>query len=164
MTVEVALFPKDDIRPEEETLRRRALTQEVGTRKLITAFALVLIVGLIGWRVNDYVLQRKVWPPLAAEPSGLTVVGTLDKRGAYDTNLFKIVQSEGQARAELTDYGWEGIFSGHHGSLTGKGVGDAIRTAISVDDETGYAMLTPILAAEVQYEMGNSAAFDSIRI
>ncbi|HLJ56286.1 MAG TPA: hypothetical protein VKT77_14695 [Chthonomonadaceae bacterium] len=158
----MALFPKDDVRPEELALRRRAVTQESGTKRLVMGFIVLLLVWVVAWRVNDYLLQRKVWPAVAADPAGLTVVGTLDRRGSYDTNLFRVVQSEGAARAEVTDFGWDGIFAGHHGPLTSKAAGDAIRAAIGVDGETGYAMLQPILQAEVRSEMGDAAAFGRI--
>jgi hypothetical protein len=86
----------------------------------------------------------------------------LDRRGDYDRNLFRVVTSEGSARAELTDYGWSAIFSGHHGPLTSDAVGNVIRNAISHDSDTGYAMLAPLLAAEVRTEMGDPNAYSSV--
>ena len=155
----MALFPSDNIRPEEEATRRRAVTQEVGTRRLVAAFVAVLAIFFLGSRVRDVYLLRHAWPPVTPDETGLTVVSTLDRRGAYDSNLFKVVQSEGEARAELTDYGWDGIFSGRHGPLSEARVGSAIQSAIKLDSETGYAMLAPILAAQVRTEMGDTHAY-----
>ncbi len=158
----MALFPSDDIRPEEESTRRRSVTQEAGTRKLVTGFVVLVAVWFIGSKIWDAYLLRHVWPSVAAEKTGLTVVSTLDRRGSYDSNLFKVVQSEGEGRVELTEFGWESIFSGKHGPLTSSKAGNAIRTAIQQDSETGYAMLAPILAAHVRSEMGDPKAYDSL--
>jgi len=158
----MALFPSDDVRPEEDAARRRAVTQEAGTRRLVLGFIALVAIWFIVSRVWDAYLLRHTWAPVPAEETGLTVVSTLDRRGEYDTNLFKVVQSEGEARAELTNYGWEGIFSGKHGPLTSAATGSAIKSAIQQDSDTGYAMLAPILAAEVRSEMGNPKAYNSL--
>lgn len=158
----MALFPSENIRPDEEATRRRAVTQEAGTRRLVTAFIALLVIWFLCSKGWDIYLLRKAWPPVAPEDTGLSVVSTLDRRGAYDSNLFRVVQSEGDARAELTDYGWEGIFNGKRGALSSAIVGNAIRTAINLDSETGYAMLAPILAAEVRTQMGDKGAFAAL--
>lgn len=158
----MALFPRDDVLPEEEATRRRSVTREVGTRKLVIAFVALVAVWFVGSRIWDLFLLRQSWPPLGREVSGLSVVSTLDQRGSYDRNLFRIVLSEGEARAEITNYGWESIFGGKHGKLSDEGVGRLIRAAIDLDSETGYAMLTPFLAAEVRMEMGDYNAYNML--
>jgi hypothetical protein len=159
----MALFPREDVLPEEEASRLRGVTRETGTRKLVLGFIIVLTLWFAGLRVWDFYLLRHKWPALSPEPSGLTVVGTLDRRGSYDRNLFKIVQSEGATRAEITNFGWESIFNAEHGKLFSDKVGTAIRNVIGLDSETGYAMLTPFLGAEVRYEMHDPHAFDGFR-
>ena len=158
----MALFPSNDVRPDEEATRRRAVTQEAGTRKLVIAFVSLLAVWFLGSKIWDTYLLRHSWPKIAVEDTGLSVISTLDRRGAYDSNLFKVVQVEGDARAELTSFGWEGIFNGRHGPLSSENVGFAIRSAIGLDSETGFAMLEPILAAEVRLQMGDARAYDAL--
>jgi hypothetical protein len=159
----MALFPSEDVLPAEESARRRAVTQEAGTRRLVIGFVALMVAWFLLARLWDIFLLRQAWHPLAPDPGGLTVVGTLDKRGDYDRNLFRIVHVEGDARAELTNYGWSAIFTGQHGALTSERVGKAIRSAIDLDSETGYAMLAPFLAAEVRSELGDPHAYDAIK-
>jgi len=148
--------------PEEDASRRRAVTQERGTRSLVIGFIVIGALWFLSSKLWDMYLLRQVWPPLPRQTEGLSVVSTLDRRGAYDRNLFRVVISEGSARAELTNFGWDSIFSGHHGALTSEGVGSTIRSAISLDSDTGYAMLAPLLAAEVRTEMGDPNAYSSV--
>jgi hypothetical protein len=107
-------------------------------------------------------LLRQVWPPLPRNEEGLSVVSTLDRRGEYDRNLFRVVMSEGAARAELTDFGWNSIFGGRHGPLATDSVGNTIRGAITLDSDTGYSMLVPFLAAEIRTEMGEKNAYAEV--
>ena len=158
----MALFPREDVLPEEEASSRRSITRETGTRKLVLGFIILVALWLVAAKCWDLFLLRKAWAPVSPEESGLTVVGTLDPRGSYDRNLFRVVQSEGSARAELTNYGWESIFSGKHGPLMSDRVGSVIRNAISLDSEAGYAMLQPFLAAEIRNETGDSHAYEGL--
>ncbi len=158
----MALFPREDVLPEEEATRRRSITQETGTRTLVVGFVSVLVIWFVGSRFWDAYLLRQRWPALAPAETGLSVVSTLDRRGSYDYNLFRVVQSEGVARAELTNFGWQAIFSGQHGPLCSDKNGAAIRSAIDQDSQTGYAMLVPYLAAEVRADLGDPNAFASI--
>ena len=158
----MALFPSDNVRPEEEASRRRSVTQEVGTRRLVIGFVGLVVLWLVGSRLQDAYLLRKSWAQLAPDAQGLSVVGTLDRRGSYDRNLFRIVQIEGDARAELTNFGWASIFSGQHGRLSEDHVGTTIETALKLDSEAGYAMLAPFIAAQVRLEMGDAHAYDAI--
>ena len=155
----MALFPQDDVLPEEESARRHSVTREAGTRRLVIGFVLLVALWFVGSRIWDVYLLRQKWPPLTAEPAGLTVVSTLDLRGSYDRNIFQVLQIEGSARAALTNYGWEAIFSGQHGALATDRVGGIIKSAIDQDSQTGYAMLTPFLAAEVRALTGDRRAF-----
>jgi len=158
----MALFPRDDVLPQEEATRRRSVTREVGTRKLVIGFIALVAIWFVVARIWDLYLLRQTWPTLGPDESGLSVVSTLDGRGSYDRNLFQVVLSEGQARAEITNYGWESIFGGKHGKLSDEGIGTLIRTAIDLDSETGYAMLTPFLAAEVRMETGDPNAYTKL--
>ena len=158
----MALFPSEDVRPEEEASRRRSMTQETGTRRLVIGFIAILAIWLIASRVWDAYLLRRAWAPLTADTDGLTVVSTLDRRGGYDRNLFRVVQIEGDARAELTNFGWASIFSGQHGPLSQERVGNIVQGAIKLDSEAGYGMLAPFIAAEVKYEMGDASAYAAL--
>src|SRR5689334_18907623 len=113
----MALFPKEDILPEEDAAQRRAWTQETGTRRLVIGFVVVIAVWFIGGRLWDLYLMRHKWPSLAPDEQGITVIGTLDRRGDYDRNMFRVIQSEGQVRAEVTNFGWESIFDIKHGKI-----------------------------------------------
>ena len=131
-----------------------AWTRESGTRKLLLLFAVLLVIWFIIGKMQDRMLLSKVWVPLRPDEKGLTIVGTLDSREAYDRNLFRIVQANKTARAELTDYGWRSIFTGTDGPLFSDQAGNAIQLAISVDGATGYAMLEPYLRVAVARALG----------
>lgn len=153
----MGLFPKEDVLPQEEATRQRAIVREVGTRRLIIGFIALLVLWFGGGKLWDAYLLTKRWPELQADEAGLTVVGTLNRRESYDRNLFQVVQIEGQTRAELTHYGWDSIFNGRNGPLSTEQTGVAIRNAINQDSETGYAMLTPVLASHIRTVMNSSS-------
>lgn len=153
----MGLFPKEAVAegsPLEGAARRIAWTRERGTLKLILLFAAIVLVWYVWGQVEDHILLSKVWPPLHTDPAGLTVVGTLDSRGSLDRNIFRIVEANNTARAEITDFGWRSIFNGLGNPLFSDRSGDTIRTALGVDDAAGYAMLVPYLRVAVARQMG----------
>lgn len=128
---------------------RMRLTRERGTRRLLTLFAVLLLVWFVYGQIRDHMLLSKVWPPLLPDEQGLTVVGTLDSRSSYERNLFIVIQSNKQSRVALTNFGWQSIFTGTQGELFDERVGGIIKSAIQVDSLTGYAMLEPFVRAQV---------------
>ena len=134
--------------------RRMAGIRERGTGRLLLLFA-VLVAGYFAYsKIADWSLLQKKWPALTPDSSGLTVVGTLDSRGDYDRNMFKILQVNKSTRVELTDFGWRTIFSGTGGPLFEDKAGNAIVHALDIDNATGYAMLEPYLRVGVARMMG----------
>jgi len=131
-----------------------AWTRERGTRRLILLFVAILLGWYVYGQVHDHFLLQKVWAPLHPDPTGLTVVGTLDSRESLDRNLLRIVEANNTARAEITDFGWRSIFNGLGNPLFSDRAGGAIRTALGIDDAAGYAMLTPYLRVAVARQMG----------
>ncbi len=131
---------------------RMGWTRELGTRRLVIGFVAVLAVWAIGSKIWDHYLLQKQWQPLAADASGLTVVGTLDGR-TYDQNIFRIIQASEATRVELTDRGWRDIFDGRGGEVFSGDSGAAIRSALDVDSQAGYAMLTPFIRYGVERQM-----------
>ena len=153
------LFPQDEVSPRTDgpdASQRMFWTREGGTRRLVFAFLGLIVAGLIADKVRDHFLLEHRWKPLAADLAGLTVVGTLDARGAYDRNMFKVVQASKEFRVELTDFGWRTIFDPKNGSMFTDAAGNAIKAARDVDDLIGNAMLEPYLAAGVARIQGHT--------
>ena len=154
----MGLFPKEQTASSilMDAPRRMAWTRERGTRSLILWF--VIVVG--GWygigRIQDHFLLQKTYPPLAASPDGLTVVGTLDSRGDYEHNLFRVVQANQTSRVELTEFGWSTIFDDKNGPLFAPTVGEMIRGIQALDNDAGYKILEPYLRAGVAKAMGRT--------
>lgn len=136
--------------------QRMAITRERGTRRLILTFVVLIAAWFLFGKINDQYLLRTKWSPLSPDVQGLTIVATLDRRGDYDRNMFRIVQANQTSRAELTDYGWQTIFTGRDGELFTDSVGETIQSAIQVDGATGYAMLEPFLRVGIARLQGKS--------
>ncbi len=151
----MALFPKElGTEDLSGAPRRMAWTRERGTSRLLLLLLSLLTIWFVVGRVQDHFLLQKKWPLLQPDATGLTIVGTLDARDAYERNMFKIVQANKTSRAELTDYGWRTIFDSKNGPEFSERKGGAIRQAISLNGETGYAMMEPYLRAGVKIIMG----------
>ena len=131
----MGLFPKEDVLPDEEVAQRRALTRETGTRRLVLGFIALVALSLIGGSIWQTFLLSKKWPPLSPDVEGVSVVGTLSKKGDYDRNMFRIVQIEGETRPEITNFGWGTIFNGTNGKLFTNRTGNLIRSAIEQDSQ-----------------------------
>lgn len=151
----MALFPNDAALPGAALTapERMRWTRERGTRNLLIAFISLLLVWYVYGKITDHFLLSKSWPALTARDNGLTVVGTLDSRTSYDRNMFMVVQSNKSSHVSLSDFGWRSIFNGDNDLLSDR-AGDAVRKAIQVDDETGYAMIVPYLRYGVARLMG----------
>ena len=143
------LFPQEP----PDAAQRMLWTREGGTRRLVLAFVGLILVWIVADRIRDHFLLEQRWKPLVADLSGLTVVGTLDARGGYDRNMFRIVQANKEFRAELTDFGWRSIFDQKTGMFT-EMAGNAIKAAMDKDGLTGSAMLEPFLASGVAHVQG----------
>jgi hypothetical protein len=146
------LFPQEPALSQmggPDAAQRMFWTREGGTRRLISAFLALILVGVGVDRVRDHFLLQQKWKPLTADLSGLTVVGTLDARGGYDRNMFKVVQASKEFRVELTDFGWRSIFGPSDGPMFTEAAGNAIKRARDVDSLVGYAMLEPYLEAGI---------------
>jgi hypothetical protein len=161
----MGLFPKEQTLSASDlgdAPRRMLWTREQGTRRLI----LVLAIGSVLWfganAINERVLLSKHWDGLGPSLNGLTVVGTLNVRGQYDRSLFKIVAANKSSRVELTEFGWNSIFDARNGPLCDGRTSQAIDHARSVDSLVGFAMLEPLLRAEVQQMMGDRSAFKKL--
>ncbi len=128
---------------------RMRWTRELGTRKLLGSFVSLLVIWFVYGKIHDHFLLQTTWPPLKPQMNGLSVVGTLDARDNIERNMFRIVHLNESSRAELTDYGWRGIFDPSNGELFTDEVGSTIRSAITVDGVAGYAMLEPFLRSGV---------------
>lgn len=139
-----------------EQPRRSGWTRERGTRNLILWF--VVVVG--GWylfgQIHDHFLLQTKWKPLSPEAEGLTIVGTLDARGDYDHNMFRIIQANKTSKVELTEYGWNTIFDEKNGPMFASEKGGIILGVQNIDDETAYRMLEPYLRAGVAMNLGRS--------
>jgi hypothetical protein len=123
-----------------------SLTREMGTRKLVALFVLVLIAFVAFGKVRERQLLATPWPGLPADTSGLTLVGTLDSKSSLGRNMFRVLDINQSFRPEITDYGWNSIFSGPSGSTLSEQSGQAIKYALTQDSRVGYAMLQPYLA------------------
>ena len=154
----MGLFPNEQVMEgsrSKDAAQRMFWTRELGTRKLLIGFVLLIAVWFAYGKVKDHFLLQTVWPQLEPKTSGLSVVGTLDMRSDYDRNMFRIVQANKMARVELTDFGWRTIFNNSSGELFSETVGNLIQRAISLDSDAGYAMLTPFLHATMARQLGN---------
>ena len=136
--------------------QRMFWTREGGTRRLLFVFLGLIVVGFVADRVRDHYLLAHHWKALSADIGGLSVVGTLDARGSYDRNMFRVVQANTEFKVELTDFGWKSIFDPANGPLFSDAAGNAIRRARETDNLTGYAMLEPYLLSGVQRLLGRS--------
>ena len=137
--------------------RRFAGMRERGTRSLLI-LAVAAVAAFLGIsKTTDAYLLRQKWQPLAPDVHGLTVVGTLDSRGDYDRNLFKVVHSNKDTRIEVTDFGWRTIFN-EETPLFATSSGDAVTRALQLDTTTGYAMLEPFLRVGVARTLGQQNA------
>jgi len=152
------LFPQEPASAPEggpDAAQRMLWTREGGTRRLVLAFIGLILVWIVVDRVRDHFLLEQHWKPLTPDLSGLTVVGTLDARGGYDRNMFRIVQANKEFRAELTDFGWRSIFDPkNNGPMFTELAGNAIKAAMDKDGQTGNAMLEPFLASGVAHLLG----------
>src|SRR5579871_2313088 len=137
--------------------QRMAWTRELGTRRLILAFLVIVGGYFLISKIWDHFLLQKQWPALPSQAEGLTLVGTLDARGNYEQNLFRIVQTNETSHIELTEFGWRSIFDDKNGPLFADTIGERIKGVIDVDNDTGFAMLQPYLKAETEKGLGNPA-------
>jgi hypothetical protein len=141
------LFPEELSAPPKSggAASRMAITREMGTRKLVLFFALVLIVLFTAGWLNSRRLLNVRWPALKPDPAGLTVVGTLDSKASLGRNMFRVVDINQSFRPEITDYGWNYIFDGPPGTPLAPESGRAIKFALTQDSRIGYAMMQPYL-------------------
>ena len=153
----MALFPKD------EAVERAVLIRETGTKRLLTLAAVTCVLWFGGGKIWDYFLLRKTWDVLKPTAQELTVVGTLDSRGSYETNLFRVIQAEGTYRSELTNYGWESIFNNKNKLCTSE-MGRTIKTVLQQDNETGYAMLAPFLRVGVNQWLNKKDVYEGLTL
>ena len=137
--------------------RRYAGMRERGTRSMLFLAVAAVAAYLVITKTTDSYLLRQKWQPLPPDVHGLTVIGTLDSRGDYDRNLFKVVHSNKDTRIELTDFGWRSIFN-EENPLFAQTSGDAVTHALQVDNATGYAMLEPFLRVGVARTLGQPNA------
>ena len=151
----MALFPKD------EAVERAVLIREKGTKQILILVATVAVLWFGGGKIWDYFLLRKDWGQLKPQAQELTVVGTLDSRGSYEANLFRVIQAEGTYRAELTNHGWESIFNNKHPLCTTE-MGRTIKAVIQQDSETGYAMLAPFIRVGVNQWMNRKDIYEGL--
>jgi len=161
----MALFPKDQGFDESSgsAPKRMRWIREQGTQKLLMLVGVISLAWLCGAQIYDRWLLQAHWQPLAASPSGLTVVGTLNARESYDRNLFKIINANKSSRVVISEYGWKSLFDERNGPLFSDPVANAIRAALDVDDVVGDMMLTPYLRATVRKQMGDPGAFKEVR-
>ncbi len=153
------LFPQESVTNGStmpDASQRMAWTREGGTRKIVLGFLGLMLLWYGYDKVQDHFLLQKSWKPLQRDSNGLTVVGTLDVRGSYDRNMFRIIQANKEYRVELTDFGWRSIFDPRNGPLFSDEAGNAIKHARDLDDLTGNAMLEPYLESGVSRLMGRS--------
>ncbi len=141
-----------------DAAKRMAWTRERGTLKLLIGFVAFLALWFAYGKVRDQQLLSRHWPALSPDPSGLTVVGTLDGRESIGRNMFHIIEANLTSRPELTDFGWNSIFTGTDGPLFSDQAGAAIKQAIKMDSRTGYRMLEPYLRVGVARLSGDPNA------
>jgi preprotein translocase subunit SecD len=138
--------------------QRSGLIRESGTRRLVIGGILLIAAYFIYAKVNDTILLQKQWQPLQPDTAGLTIVGTLDSRTDYESNLFRIVTANKTTRVELTDFGKRSIFTDTDGEMSSSGIFDTIAYARKIDSETGFAMLEPYLRLGVAKILKQSGA------
>lgn len=158
------LFPQEEGPQSDkpDAAQRMFWTREGGTRRLVVGFVAVILIWFVFDRVRDHYLLAASWKPLTPDVSGLTVVGTLDARGNYDRNMFKVVQASKEFRVELTDFGWRSIFDSRNGAMFSEANASAIKRACDLDGQTGNAMLEPYLRAGVAQLMGRANWKDEV--
>ena len=127
--------------------RRNGVIRESGTRRIIFGLIFLTALYFLYSKISDTYLLKKQWSPAVADTSGLTIVGTLDARTEYDTNMFQIVNSNKTTHVVLTDFGKDSIFTDKEsdGELFTSKVYDTIHYAQKVDSETAFAMLEPFI-------------------
>ncbi len=127
--------------------QRNGIIRESGTRRIIFGLVFLTALYFLWSKISDAYLLKTQWQPVTADTSGLTIVGTLDSRAEYDTNLFQIVKTNKMTRVMLTDFGKGSIFTDKEsdGKLFTTSVYDTISYARKVDSETAFAMLEPFL-------------------
>lgn len=152
------LFPQeqDPSKSRPDAAQRMYWTREGGTRRLVIGFLALIVIWLGVGKIRDHFLLEQHWKALTADLSGLTVVGTLDARGDYERNMFRVVQANKEFRVELTDFGWRTIFDPKNGPMFTEEAGNAIKHACDLDGQTGYAMLEPYLDSGVAHRLGRA--------
>ena len=153
--VAMALFPKDEL------VEHAVLIREQGTKRVLLTAGIVFVLWFGGSKVWDFLLLRQQWDILKSQPDSLAVIGTLDSRGSYESNLFRVIQSEGSYRAEVTNHGWESIFDNKNPLCT-EDAGKKIKTVIQQDSDTGYAMLAPYLRVGVNMWMNKKDPYEGL--
>lgn len=137
------------------TQRYTGWTREIGTRNIIIWFVVIVAGWYLIGRVQDHFLLQAHWGDLKPQMEGLTIVGTLDSK-EYEHNLYRVVTANQTSRVELTEYGYNTIFSEKNGPLFDPSIGDAIHAVQSLDNETSYRMLEPYLRAGVARALGRA--------
>jgi hypothetical protein len=153
----MALFPKEETAPGivvGDARQRMAWTRELGTRQLVIGFVALLLVWFVYGKIRDAQLLSSKWPALQPDSNGLTVVGTLDARDNIGRNMFHIIEANKASRPEITDFGWNSIFDPANGEMFSEQTSNAIKNAISQDNQVGYRMLEPYLRYGVAQLMG----------
>lgn len=127
--------------------QRNGIIRESGTRRILIGMFALAALYFIYSKISDTYLLRTQWKPLVADTSGLTIVGTLDSRADYDSNMFQIVNSNKMTRVQLTDFAKDSIFTDleKDGAMFRSSVFETIRYVGKVDSETSSAMLEPYL-------------------
>lgn len=160
----MALFPKEqDEVALSSSLRRNGWTREQGTRKLLYVLGAIALIWFVGGKIRDHFLLSRHWEVLKPDPNGLTVVGTLNSRGSYDSNMFKIITANKSSHVELTDYGWKSIFDPSNGPMFSDENANTIEHVLQVDGVVGYLMLEPFLRAGVAKAMGSLQPFSLVK-
>jgi len=137
----------NEVTPEYQAAERVVIMRERGTRALLLVTISVIALWLAGGQIRDRILLQKQWEPLAFDSENLSVVGVLDRRGDYDHNFFKVIQSNKMTRVELTNTGWDYCFPTDAGPLFDPQNGDIIKGVQAVDGKVGDAMLIPYIKA-----------------
>ncbi len=152
------LFPQEQkpTKSGPDASQRMFWTREGGTRRLVIGFLGLIVIWIGVDKIRDHYLLEHHWKALAADLTGLTVVGTLDARGDYDRNMFRVVQANKEFRVELTDFGWRSIFDPKNGPMFTEATGNAIKHARDVDGDTGSAMLEPYLRSGIAHLLGQT--------
>lgn len=127
--------------------QRNGIIRESGTRRIIFGLIALTALYFVYSKISDAYLLKTQWNSLTADTAGLTVVGTLDSRAEYDTNMLQIVNTNKMTRVQLTDFGKDSIFTDMEkdGALFRSSIYETIRYVGKVDSETSFAMLEPYL-------------------